>query len=131
MVLPSARPPAVAAPATIAPPDGPTASSVAKAARLEDDALRKLGALALAVPAVIAIYLGSRLRRSPARRFAAGIGAFAIVGLVLVASLPPAQSTAAPASGKPAPVSATLLDAVRTSHPLTAPFEVRFGAPMD
>ena len=84
--------------------------------------MRKFGALALAVPVVIAIYLGSLLRRSAASRLVAGIGAFAIVGLVIVASLPPAQSTAAPASGKPAPVSATLLETVRTSHPLTAPF---------
>jgi uncharacterized protein YkwD len=97
--------------------------------------LRKLGALALAIPVVVAIYvavyLGSLPRRSFASRIGAGIATFAIVGLVVVASLPPSPSTASPASGKPAPVGAELLDAVRTGHGLTSSFTVRFAAPMD
>ena len=97
--------------------------------------MRKLGALALAIPVVVAIYvavyLGSLPRRSFASRIGAGIATFAIVGLVIVASLPPSPSTASPASGKPAPVGAELLDAVRTGHGLTSSFTVRFAAPMD
>ena len=93
--------------------------------------MRKLGALALAIPVVVAFYLGSLLRRSSASRIGAGIAAFVIVGFVALASLPPSPSTASPVSEKPAPVSAELLDAVTTGHGLTAPFAVRFAAPMD
>lgn len=92
--------------------------------------MRKLGALVLAVPVILAIYLRSLPRRTAASRIGAGVAAFAILGLVVVASLPPAPSTASPAS-RPAPVSASVLDAVTTGHPLTSPFSVQFGSPMD
>ena len=93
--------------------------------------MRKLGALLLAVPLVVAIYVASLVRRHSSSRLLGAIPALAIVALVALASFHPAPSVAAPASGKPAPVSASLLDTVRTGHPLTAPFVVRFDAPMD
>ena len=76
--------------------------------------MRKLGALALAVPVLFVVYLASLLRRGRASRIAAGIAATAIVGLVVVATLPPAPSNALPESGPPVPVAAELLDAVLT-----------------
>jgi len=84
--------------------------------------LRNLGALVLAIPILVAVYARSLLRRGIAGRLGAGIAAAAIIGLVAVVSLPPAQSAASPVSEKPAPVAAELLDAVRTGHSLTAPF---------
>jgi uncharacterized protein YkwD len=54
-----------------------------------------------------------------------------VIALVVVASLPPAPSSAIPVSPPPKPVSAELLDAVRTGHPLAAPFTVAFAAPME
>lgn len=99
--------------------------------RLEDHLLRKLGALALAVPVLIGLYLVSLTRRGRASRIGAGVAAAAIIGLVVVASLPPAPSTAIPASGPPEPVAAELLDAVRTGQALGAPLVVQFSGPMD
>lgn len=93
--------------------------------------MRKLGALLLAVPLVVAVYAASLVRRNASGRLLGAVPAMAIVALVAIASLHPAPSAAAPASGKPAPVSASLLDTVRTGHSLTAPFVVRFDAPMD
>jgi uncharacterized protein YkwD len=93
--------------------------------------LRKLGALALAVPVVVGIYLASLARAGAVGRIGSGVAAFAIVGLVVVASLPPAPSSAAPVSGKPEPVDARFLDAVQTGHGLGSPFVVQFDTPMD
>jgi uncharacterized protein YkwD len=85
----------------------------------------------LAVPVVAGIYLASLARAGLVGRIGSGIAAFAIVGLVVVASLPPAPSNAAPVSGKPEPVDARFLDTVKTGHGLAAPFVVEFDAPMD
>lgn len=93
--------------------------------------MRKLGALALAVPVLVVVYLASLLPRGRAARVGAGIAASAIVGLVIVVSLPPAPSAAIPASGPPAPVAAELLDAVLTGQALDAPLVVRFSEPME
>jgi uncharacterized protein YkwD len=93
--------------------------------------LRKLGALALAVPVVAGIYLASLARAGVVGRIGSGIAAFAIVGLVVVASLPPAASNAAPVSGPPERVDARFLDTVQTGHGLASPFVVQFDAPMD
>ena len=93
--------------------------------------MRKLGALALAVPVLVVVYLASLLPRRRTGRIAAGIAATAIVGLVVVLSLPPAPSSALPESGPPAPVAAELLDAVLTGQALETPLVVRFSDPMD
>jgi uncharacterized protein YkwD len=93
--------------------------------------LRKLGALVLAIPILGAVYLASLLRRGTPARIAAGIAAAAIVGIVAVASIPPAQSIAHPVSSAPPPVAAELLDTVRVGHAPSAPFLVRFSVPMD
>ena len=99
--------------------------------RLEDNLLRKLGALVLGIPVLIMVYLASLLRRGGKARIGAGLAAVAVVGLVVVASLPPAPTAAIPASGKPAPVAASLMESVRTGHGLGSPFVVEFSAPMD
>ena len=93
--------------------------------------MRKLGAFVLGIPVLAVIYLASLVKRGGVGRIGAGIAAAAVVGLVVVASLPPAPTAAIPASGKPAPVAASLMESVRTGHGLGAPFVVQFSAPMD
>jgi uncharacterized protein YkwD len=97
---------------------------------LEDRLLRKLGAALLALPVLLLVYLAAFGQRGMRTRIAAGIAASAVIGLVVVASLPPAPSVAVPKS-QPQPVSAELLDAVRTGHALKDPFTVAFAAPME
>ncbi len=93
--------------------------------------MRKLGALVLAVPALVAVYLATMLRRGRGLRIAAGLAGSLIVALVVVASLRPTASTAIPPSGTPAPVAAELLNAVRTGQALRAPFVLSFSDEMD
>ena len=92
--------------------------------------MRKVGATVLAVPVIVAFYVASLRGRGGAHRLLAALGAAAVVAIVAIASLPPAPSVAVPAS-VPTPVTAQLLDAVRTGHPVTAPIEVKFDSPMD
>jgi uncharacterized protein YkwD len=92
--------------------------------------LRKVGATVLAVPVIVAFYVASLRGRGGAHRLLAALGAAVVVAIVAIASLPPAQSAAVPAS-VPTPVTAQLLDAVRTGHPVTAPIQVEFDSPMD
>jgi hypothetical protein len=92
--------------------------------------LRKVGAFALGVPVVGRVYAATLLTRSAGRIFT-GVALFSLVGLVVVASLPPTSSTAVQVSGKPGPVAAELLDSVRTGHALRDPFTIRFDAAMD
>ena len=94
------------------------------------EVLRKVGATVLAVPVIVAFYVASLRGRGGAHRLLAALGAAAVVAIVAIASLPPAPSAAVPAS-VPTPVTAQLLDAVRTGHPVTAPIEVKFDSPMD
>jgi len=93
--------------------------------------LRKLGALFLALPVLLRVYLPVLSTRGMLTRFAAGLVAAAVIAVVIVASLPPAPSVAVPKSADPTPVSAQLLDTVTTGHALTAPFKISFDAPMD
>jgi uncharacterized protein YkwD len=92
--------------------------------------LRKLGAALLALPVVLMVYLTSFGRRGTRTRIASGLAASAVIGLVVVASMPPAPSAAVPKS-QPQPVAAEVLDAVRTGHALTDPFTIAFAAPME
>ncbi len=92
--------------------------------------MRKVGATVLAVPVIVAFYVASLRGRGGAHRLLAALGAAAVVAIVAIASLPPAPSVAVPAS-VPTPVTAELLDAVRTGHPVTAPIQVKFDSPMD
>ena len=92
--------------------------------------MRKVGAAVLAVPVLVAIYLATLRERGGHHRILAALGAAAVIAVVTVASLPPAPTAAVPASA-PAPVSARMLDAVRTGHTVTAPIHVGFDTPMD
>ncbi len=92
--------------------------------------MRKLGAALLALPVLVRLYLTPGVRRGTAMRLGAVVAGAAVMALVAFVSQGPAPSTAVPAS-TPAPVSAALLDAVRTSQPLAKPFEIRFGSEMD
>jgi uncharacterized protein YkwD len=96
----------------------------------EEDVLRKLGAILLAFPVLVRIYLPLILPRSAASRMGVGIVAAALVAATAMASLPPAPSSAV-RQAAPEPVAASLLDAVATGHGLTRPFRVTFDAPMD
>ncbi len=92
--------------------------------------MRKLAAVVLALPVLIAFYVTSVGGRGTRLRIGSAIAAAAVIVLVVVVSQPPAPSEAIPVS-QPRPVSASLLDAVRTGHGLARPFEIRFDAPMD
>ncbi len=92
--------------------------------------MRKLGAALLALPVLLMVYLAAFGQRGMRTRIASGIAASAVIGLVVVVSLPPAPSSAVPKS-QPQPVSAELLGAVRTGHALKDPFTVTFAAPME
>jgi uncharacterized protein YkwD len=92
--------------------------------------LRKLGAALLALPVLALVYMAAFTRRGVGTRIAAGLAAGAVIGLVVVASVPPAPSSATPIS-RPQPVSAELLSTVRTGHALKAPIAVAFDAAMD
>lgn len=94
--------------------------------------MRKLGAVVLAIPVVVAVYLASTLRRSMAGRVALAVGVGSLAGvLVLLAGLPPAPSTAVPRSTPRVPVAADFASSVRVGHELKASVQVRFSAPMD
>ena len=97
---------------------------------MEDDVLRKLGATALAIPVLAAVYLAALRAHGGFQRVLAGLGAALIIAVVAAASLPPAKSTAVPAF-EPAPVAARFLDAVKTGHGTRDPIEIEFDAPMD
>ena len=92
--------------------------------------MRKLGATALAIPVLAAVYLSALRAHGGLQRVLAGLGAALIIAVVAVASLPPAKSTAVPAF-EPAPVAARFLDAVKTGHGTKDPIEIEFDAPMD
>jgi len=92
--------------------------------------LRKLGAALLALPVLAMVYLASFTQRGMRARIASILAASAVIGLVVVASLPPAPSAAVPKS-QPQPVAAELLNAVRTGHALVDPFTIAFDAPME
>ena len=92
--------------------------------------MRKLGAALLALPVVALVYLASFSRRGIGTRIAAGLATAAVIGLVVVVSLPPAPSAAAPVS-PPKPVAAELLNTISTGHSLTAPIAISFDAAMD
>ena len=94
------------------------------------EVLRKVGAAVLAVPVLVAIYLATLRARGGHRR-------------ISPRSVPPRSSPwsrwracrprrrpPSPASA-PAPVTARMLDAVRTGHTVTAPIHVGFDTPMD
>ncbi len=91
--------------------------------------MRKLAAALAAVPVLAVVYLAT-LGRAGIIRIAAGVGAAAVVGLVVLVSLPPSRASAIPAS-VPLPVEGRLLDAVLTGQPLTQPFTLEFDSPMD
>ena len=93
--------------------------------------MRKVGALLLALPVLLRVYLQVLGAKGLLTRFAGGLVAAAVIAVVIVVSLPPAPSVAVPTSAKPAPVSAQLLDTVTTGHALTTPFKISFDAPMD
>jgi len=97
---------------------------------LEDRLLRKLGAALLALPVLAMVYLASFTQRGMRARIVSVLAASAVIGLVVVASLPPAPSAAVPKS-QPQPVAAELLNAVRTGHALADPFTIAFDAPME
>ena len=92
--------------------------------------MRKLGATALAIPVLAAVYLAALRAHGGFQRALAGLGAALIIAVVAAASLPPAKSTAVPAF-EPAPVAARFLDAVKTGHGTRDPIEIEFDAPMD
>jgi len=92
--------------------------------------LRKLGAILLAVPVLLRVYLPVVVPGSVAGRTGAGLVAATLIAVLVMAGLPPAPSVAVRQS-VPEPVAASIQGTVATGHGLTRPFRVTFDAPMD
>lgn len=97
----------------------------------EDDVLRKLAAILLAMPVLAAVYGKALLLRSLVARIAVGCVIAGVAAILLVSGSPARQGAAAPTSAPPTPVAASLLDTVLTNHPLVAPIHVHFDKAMD
>ncbi len=112
-------------------PDGCRPALLAHGAgRLEDDVLRKPGALLLAAPVALGGLVASMARRNAVAN-ASGVLGIAFTAAILVAvGFTPASSVARPAT-QPGPVAAALFATVRTAHDPAAPFTVEFDQPMD
>jgi uncharacterized protein YkwD len=93
--------------------------------------LRQLVAAALAVPVVIAVYLGSLVRRSRAAR---ALGALVVVAALSAGGPSPVETpaTVATAPHRPVPVTAAeLTTTLTTDQPLDGPVTIAFSTPMD
>jgi uncharacterized protein YkwD len=99
------------------------------ASHLEDDVLRKPGAVLLAAPVALGALVQTVIARSPVLRIG-GVAAFAAAIALLVTVVSPSPGTAVPAS-PPALVSADLFVAIGTAHDPATPFTVTFDQPMD
>ena len=92
--------------------------------------MRKVGATLLSLPVLAIIYLAVIGRSVGRLRAAALLGFVALIILVVASGARPAPGAAVPPAS-PRTVEASLLDQIRTGHPLTAPFTVGFDASMD
>src|SRR6188768_747446 len=97
---------------------------------LEDDVLRKPGALLLAAPVVLGGFVASVARRGPVVRASGVLGIAATAAILVAVALPPASGVAVPVS-QPAPVSAALFVKIGTAHDPSSPFRVEFDQSMD
>ena len=99
------------------------------ASHLEDDVLRKPGAVLLAAPVALGELVGTLIARSRVLRVGGVAGIAATIALLLAVASP-SPGTAIPASA-PALVSADLFVPIGTAHDPAAPFTVTFDQPMD
>lgn len=112
-------------------PDGCRPALLAHGAgTLEDDVLRKPGALLLAAPVVLGGLVASMARRAPVVNATAVLSIAGTAAILAAVGFTPASGLARPAS-QPAPVSAALFEPVGTQHDPAAPLTVEFDQPMD
>jgi uncharacterized protein YkwD len=93
--------------------------------------LRKVGAFALAVPVIITVYAVTLLRRSIASRIAVSLAIGSILGLGVLAVVPPSPGVARPASPESTPAPTDFTAAVETGTGLRSPIRISFAAAMD
>jgi uncharacterized protein YkwD len=93
--------------------------------------LRQAAVALLAVPIVLAIYVGAVLRRSTLVRFGVTVGVALVLGIGLIGAAQPTPTVARP----PTPIlpltQAAFTTTFSTNRGLTEPVSIRFSAPMD
>ena len=99
------------------------------ASHLEDDVLRKPGAVLLAAPIALGALVGTLIARSRVLRVG-GVTAIAATIALLIVVATPSAGTAIPATA-PTLVSADLFVPIGTAHDPATPFTVTFDQPMD
>ena len=99
------------------------------ALHLEDDVLRKPGAVLLAAPIALGELVGTLIARSRVLRVGGVTGIAATIAILITATTP-STGTAIPAT-PPALVSADLFVPIGTAHDPATPFTVTFDRPMD
>jgi uncharacterized protein YkwD len=99
------------------------------ASHLEDDVLRKPGAVLLAAPIALGELVGTLIARSRVLRVG-GVATIAATIALLIVIASPSPGTAIPAT-VPALVSADLFVPIGTAHDPAAPFTVTFDQPMN
>ena len=93
--------------------------------------MRKLAAIALAIPILAALYVPILLRRSVALRLVVGLGAVGLIGLGVLTFLSP-RPTAAKAPTVSAPLdAASFAQTVDAAHRLHDPIRLGFSSPMN
>jgi uncharacterized protein YkwD len=110
-------------------PRPPRDASWHPVSHLEDDVLRKPGAVLLAAPIALGALVGTVFARSRVLRAGGVTGIAATIAILIAIAAPPA-GTAIPAS-PPALVSADLFVPIGTAHDPATPFTVTFDQPMD
>jgi Bacterial Ig-like domain len=93
--------------------------------------LRKLATALLAVPVLLAIYLGTFLGRSNVARTGVALGVGALVALGVIAAVHPAPATATPVGTDLPLTAAAFRTVVATDQDLDAPVTIDFSVPMD
>jgi hypothetical protein len=93
--------------------------------------LRQAAIALLAVPIILAAYLGTLLRRSMAARVSVAIGLAFVVGIGAFGGVRPVPTAATPAVTIAPLTQSEFTTTVETGHPLTEPVTIHFTAPMD
>jgi hypothetical protein len=93
--------------------------------------LHKAAVALLAVPIIVAIYIGALLRRSVVSRIALAVGLSGLLGVGIVGAGMPAVTSATPPTPIVPLTRAAFRTTVATDHDLTAPVAIEFTTPMD
>ncbi len=93
--------------------------------------MHKAAVALLAVPILVAVYIGALLRRSVVSRIALAIGLSGLLGIGIVGAGVPATTSASPPTPIVPLTRAAFRTTVATDRDLTAPVAIEFTTPMD